>query len=98
MPNWKSRCNLIALQVGASLGLFLIAAIFVRMVFRDLPVFQRPAADLSGVAVASVPLSLQPRDVGRAREIVHNNSCQLRAPAGDRRRRRRDRVADRALL
>ena len=79
MPNWKSRGNLIALQVGASVGLFLIAAIFVRMVFRDLPVFQRPAADLSGVAVASVPLSLQPRDAGRAREIAQRIIDELRA-------------------
>jgi putative ABC transport system permease protein len=79
MPNWKSRGNLIALQVGASVGLFLIAAIFVRMVFRDLPMFQRPAADLSGVAVASVPLSLQPREEGRAREIVQRILERLRA-------------------
>jgi putative ABC transport system permease protein len=60
LPRWRGRSNLIALQVAASVGLFLIAALFVRGII-SLQV-EESRLRLDRVALASVPFSLQQDD------------------------------------
>lgn len=60
LPRWRGRSNLIALQVAASVGLFLIAALFVRGII-SLQV-EESRLHLDRVALASVPFSLQQDD------------------------------------
>ena len=60
LPRWRGRSNLIALQVAASVGLFLIAALFVRGII-SLQV-EESRLHLDRVAIASVPFSLQQDD------------------------------------
>jgi putative ABC transport system permease protein len=70
-PRWRGRGNLIALQVGVSVGLFLIAVVFIRILVKDLP---RPdaaaTAGLERVAVATIPFATQHRDEARTRATL----------------------------
>jgi len=63
-PRWRGRANLIAVQVGVSVGLFLIAVVFVRMLVDD-RTFSRmrenAPASLERLAVATIPFGIQPR-------------------------------------
>jgi putative ABC transport system permease protein len=70
---WRGRANLIALQVGVSVGLFLIAVVFIRILLTELP---RTASGtgppgLDRIAVTAIPFDVQRRDEARARETVN---------------------------
>jgi predicted permease len=63
-PRWRGRANLVALQVGVSVGLFLVAVIFVRMLLDD-SLFKRNFTVTPGseqVAVTTIPFGMQQRD------------------------------------
>ena len=67
---WRGRSNLIALQVGVSVGLFLLTVISVRFIVQ--PPSQRfmATADMPGLAIANVPFDAQQYDEGRARRAI----------------------------
>jgi predicted permease len=70
VPRWRGRSNLIALQVGVSVCLFLIAVVFVQMVVR-LPGARFVAdAGIGRVAVATVPFEMPTKDDMRIRAVV----------------------------
>jgi putative ABC transport system permease protein len=72
LPRWRGRSNLIALQVGVSVTLFLLTAIAVRFTNHP-PVnvpLQRLGQGLDHLAVASVPLTAQQLDETRARATL----------------------------
>lgn len=64
-PRWRGRANLIAVQVGVSVGLFLIAVVFVRILMSQGQMKQRAFVVPTGydrIAVATIPFSTQGRD------------------------------------
>jgi putative ABC transport system permease protein len=87
-PRWRGRGNLIALQLGVSVGLFLIALVFVRILLGRSPVTPQQAAvraavpaDAQRIAVASVPFASQGHDArfiadyaARALETIERSS------------------------
>ena len=76
-PRWRGRGNLIALQLGVSVGLFLIAIVFVRILigqqYFDSTRKATPAVDaaFSQLAVAAVPFSTQGLDERAVRGYVN---------------------------
>jgi putative ABC transport system permease protein len=70
LPRWRGRSNLIALQVGVSVGLFLITLISVRFIMSP-PASEVPrTANLTGLAIASVPFERQQYPDARARPAI----------------------------
>ena len=67
-PRWRGRSNLIALQVAASVGLFLIAALLVRGIFALQTASSR--IELDRVVVASVPFGVQTGDATATRARI----------------------------
>jgi putative ABC transport system permease protein len=80
LPRWRGRSNLIALQVAASVGLFLIAALFVRGII-SLQV-EESRLRLDRVALASVPFSLQQDDELTTRAKIDRVLTTLEATPG----------------
>lgn len=82
-PRWRGRGNLIALQVGVSVGLFLIAVVFIRILLKELPqpnLAVSPA--LRQVAVAAIPFGSQQRDEARGRETIDRVLAEARKIPG----------------
>ncbi len=75
VPRWRGRSNLIAVQVGVSVGLFLIAF----SASRVLPgLLLAPGPKLDGLAAASVPFGQQGYDAPRTRQIAEQVLADLR--------------------
>jgi len=79
-PRWRGRGNLIALQVGVSVGLFLITALLVRQLAAEAPSGRGP--DLRNVALVNVPFTVQHRDEARARQAVDAILASVRTLPG----------------
>jgi predicted permease len=60
LPRWRGRANLIALQVAASVGLFLLAALSVRGILSVK--YQDSRRELDRVGLVSVPFAVQHAD------------------------------------
>jgi putative ABC transport system permease protein len=80
VPRWRGRANLIALQLGVSVGLFLIAALSVREIAERRP---REGLDVSTLAVAAVPLSIQPQDAVHWRATIDSLITAAASPDAD---------------
>ncbi|MEZ5318958.1 MAG: ABC transporter permease [Vicinamibacterales bacterium] len=84
LPRWRGRSNLIALQVGVSVALFLLTVIAVRFIV--VPPNRSPLGDLGRglerIVVASVPLTAQQLDEPRARETLDRIVRSARAMPG----------------
>src|SRR5262249_46562233 len=82
-PRWRGRGNLIALQLGISVGLFLIAIVFVRMmVNQDTFAKQRklsvtPEPSFAELAIANVPFETQ----GQADDAIQAYAAKAIAEA-----------------
>jgi predicted permease len=70
LPRWRGRSNLIALQVGVSVGLFLITLVSVRFIVQPPNSRFAPQANLTGLAVANVPFDRQQYTTSRARRVI----------------------------
>jgi predicted permease len=79
-PRWRGRRSLIALQVGASVGLFLVAFASMTFVQRTAAVTQGPNVD--HVAVAGIPFEQQQYDETRARETLDRAVLEIRRVPG----------------
>lgn len=68
-PRWRGRANLIALQVGISVGLFLIAMVFAQHTVGAIPQGQHAEGSRhrAQVAVAVIPFALQGHDADAQR-------------------------------
>ena len=83
MPRWRGRSNLIALQVSASVGLFLIAALFVRGILSL--ELEESRVELDRVAMVSIPMGVQDADeLSVRRKIDEIVAAVRRAPGVDR--------------
>jgi predicted permease len=83
LPRWRGRSNLIALQVGVSVALFLITAVSVRFVVK--PPDDRnlvPTAGFERLAVATVPFGRLGIDEARARETLDTIVAAVRTAPG----------------
>jgi putative ABC transport system permease protein len=84
-PKWRGRGNLIALQVGVSVGLFLVAIVFVRMMLSD-PQFRNLQASvapgLENIVVASIPFTIQGRTDAETSELTTRILDRLREVPG----------------
>jgi putative ABC transport system permease protein len=79
LPRWRGRSNLIALQVGVSVGLFLIAF----AASRALPNrFTHPGPRLDGLAAATIPFAQQGYDEPRTRLLLERVTGELRRTPG----------------
>jgi predicted permease len=84
IPRWRGRSNLIALQVGVSVGLFLITLVGVRFIVSPPGPPPGPAENLTGLAVASVPFDRQQYPDARARPAINSVLEELqRSPEVD---------------
>jgi predicted permease len=75
---WRGRSNLIALQVGVSVGLFLLTVISVRFIVQPPSRGFVATADMPGLAIANVPFEAQQYDEGRARRAIETVLDDLR--------------------
>jgi putative ABC transport system permease protein len=75
-PRWRGRSNLIALQVSASVCMFLLTALGVTLLSTEVMVTMRPG--LEQVAVAHVPFGIQQRDEARVRHTIARIREELR--------------------
>lgn len=79
LPRWRGRSNLIALQVGVSVGLFLIAF----SASRALPSrLLYPGPRLDGLAAATIPFAHQGYDDARTRRVLERVTSDLRRTPG----------------
>jgi predicted permease len=84
LPRWRGRSNLIALQVGVSVTLFLLTAISVRFLAsppENAPL-QRLGQGLERVAAATVPFDSQQYSPAQAREALDRILRQVRLSPG----------------
>src|SRR5690606_37486521 len=79
LPRWRGRGNLIALQVGVSVGLFLVAISAARP-FPDRLLW--PGPGLEGLAGATMPCERQPYDDARAIDTVERLTADTRRVPG----------------
>jgi predicted permease len=79
-PRWRGRRNLIALQVGASVGLVLVAFASMTFVQRTPAVTRGPSLDR--VAAAGIPFDWQRYDEARARETLDRALREIRRVPG----------------
>jgi putative ABC transport system permease protein len=79
-PRWRGRRNLIALQVGASVGLFLVAFASMTFVQRTAAITRGPSLDR--VAAAGIPFEQQQYDETRARETLDRAVIEVRRVPG----------------
>jgi len=79
-PRWRGRGNLIALQVGVSVGLLLITALLVRQLAAESP--SDEGLDLRHVALVHVPFSVQQRDEAPARQTIDAILANVQALPG----------------
>jgi predicted permease len=79
-PRWRGRRNLIALQVGASVGLFLVAFASMTYLRRTAPVSRGP--NLDHVAAAGIPFDRQAYDEARARDALDRALVEIRRIPG----------------
>jgi predicted permease len=70
LPRWRGRSNLIALQVGVSVGLFLITAVCVRFIVQPPSRRHGASLDLTRMAIAFVPFARQQYDETRGRRAI----------------------------
>jgi predicted permease len=70
LPRWRGRSNLIALQVGVSVGLFLITAVCVRFIVQPPSRRYGASVDLTRLALAAVPFARQQYDEARGRRAI----------------------------
>jgi putative ABC transport system permease protein len=78
LPRWRGRSNLIALQVGVSVGLFLVAFSASRAISGNVP---RPGPQLEGLAVATVSFTRHGYDAARTRAaLAHIGDILRRTP------------------
>jgi putative ABC transport system permease protein len=80
LPRWRGRSNLIALQVAASVCLYLVTALGVTLLTTEFSVTERPG--LGRAAVVEVPFHDQQRDEGRIRSIADRVVDDLRRAPG----------------
>ena len=79
LPRWRGRSNLIALQVGVSVGLFLIAFSASRALPNRL---LSPGPGLDGLAAASIPFAQQDYEESRTRLLLDRVTGELRRTPG----------------
>ncbi len=79
LPRWRGRGNLIALQVGVSVGLLLVAISAARS-FPDRLLW--PGPGLEGLAVASIPFERQQYDEARAIDTLERITADARRVPG----------------
>lgn len=79
LPRWRGRSNLIALQVGVSVGLFLVAFSASRVLPSRL---LDPGPQLDGLAAATIPFDQQGHDEPRARQLLERITGDLRRTPG----------------
>lgn len=79
LPSWRGRSNLIALQVGVSVGLFLVAFSASRALPNRLV---NPGPRLDGLAVATIPFAQQGYDESRSRLLLEQVIGELRRTPG----------------
>jgi putative ABC transport system permease protein len=79
-PRWRGRRNLIALQVGASVGLFLVAFASMTFVQRTTALAHGPS--LERAAVAGIPFEQQQYDETHARETLDRAMMEIRRVPG----------------
>ena len=83
MPRWRGRSNLVALQVGVSVALFLIAVVCVRfIVSRPARASIDPGVGLERLVAATVPFRLQMYDEARTRQTLDAIVQDLRRSPG----------------
>lgn len=79
LPRWRGRGNLIALQVGVSVGLFLVAI----SAARSFPArVLWPGPGLEGLAVASIPFEQQQYDEARVIDTLERVTADARRVPG----------------
>ncbi|HUF46319.1 MAG TPA: ABC transporter permease [Vicinamibacterales bacterium] len=82
-PRWRGRANLVALQVGVSVGLFLITVVCVRFVLSPSARGRiDPGVGLEGIVVATVPFERQQYDAARTRQAIDRVLADLRQAPG----------------
>jgi len=79
-PRWRGRANLIALQVGVSVGLFLVTAAGISLLQSDRHQIERTGLDRA--AIVSVPFGLQQRDEAHVRQVVNQLMAASRTLPG----------------
>ena len=79
LPRWRGRSNLIALQVGASVGLFLVAFAASQVLTSRV---LREGYPLDGIAAAGIPFDRQPYSEARARETLERVLADVRRAPG----------------
>jgi predicted permease len=79
-PRWRGRANLIAIQVAVSVGLLLVAALFVRELITSARQDEKPG--LERVALVNVSFGLQQRTETQARYVLDRVLDELKTAPG----------------
>jgi predicted permease len=77
-PRWRGRSNLIALQVGISTAMFLLALVCVRFLVADRQAARETLMDLDQLALAAVPIDAQLYDEPATLERVAAIGADIR--------------------